>query len=243
MRLFPAIDIQGGRAVRLRRGDFQDETVFGNDPIAIAQRWEQEGALQLHVVDLDGAREGRPHNLDYVTRLTQDVRIPVQFGGGVRDALALEAVQAAGVARLVVGTAALDDPEFLQSALEAWGERLVVALDAERGVVKTHGWQEASGRRAIDEADRLAELGIREIIYTDIARDGMLEGVNLQELRDLAYGSSLQVIASGGVTRLDDLRLLRRLEPLGVTGVIVGRALYEGNFTIGEALAALENPE
>ncbi|MCZ7662492.1 MAG: 1-(5-phosphoribosyl)-5-[(5-phosphoribosylamino)methylideneamino]imidazole-4-carboxamide isomerase [Thermoleophilia bacterium] len=240
MRLFPAIDIQNGLCVRLRRGDFTDATVFGNDPVEVARHWVSEGAQYLHVVDLDGAREGAPRNFEIVRRIAESVAVPVQFGGGVRDLAALETVGRSPVARLVIGTSALLDEVFLKSALATWNERLVVAVDAEGGYVRTHGWLKKSGMTAVTFAERLRGVGVREILYTDIARDGMLTGVNVPGLKQMAEATDLQLIASGGVTTLSDLRALKQLEPLGVSGVIAGRALYDGRFTVAEARQVLE---
>jgi phosphoribosylformimino-5-aminoimidazole carboxamide ribotide isomerase len=244
MRLFPAIDIQGGRCVRLRRGDFADETVFGDDPVAMARHWVSEGARYLHVVDLDGARYGEPRNLDLICAIAEAVAIPIETGGGIRTEETLRLLAESPVARAVIGTSAVEDPAFLERALAVMGpERLVVAVDAEDGFVKTKGWQERSQVRATELVAVLERMGVREILYTDISRDGMMQSVNLDGIRQLAAGSSLEIIASGGVTSLDDLWALKPLEPLGVTGVIAGRALYEGRFTVREALAVLDAPE
>ncbi len=241
MRLFPAIDIQAGRCVRLRRGDFADETVFGDDPVAMAAYWVSEGARYLHVVDLDGAREGEPRNFDLVRRIADTVPVPVQVGGGIRSQGTLALIAASRVARAILGTSAVEDSAFLEVALEVLGPgRLVVAVDAEDGYVKTRGWQQQSSVTATDLVRQLEEKGVREVLYTDISRDGMMQNVNLDAVRALASDSGLEVIASGGVTSLDDLRALKELEPLGVTGVIAGRALYEGRFTVAEALAILD---
>ncbi len=243
MRLFPAIDIQGGRCVRLRKGDFADETVFGDDPVAMARHWAEEGARFLHVVDLDGARYGEQRNFPVIRAIAEAVPMVVETGGGIRTEAALQAVAGSAVARAVIGTSAVEDQEFLRRALAILGpERLVVAVDAEDGFVKTKGWQERSDVRAGELVAVLERMGVREILYTDISRDGMMQSVNLQGIRELAEGSSLEIIASGGVTSLDDLRALQPLEPLGVTGVIAGRALYEQRFTVQEALAVLDGP-
>lgn len=240
MRLIPAIDIQGGRCVRLRKGVFADETVFSDDPIGMAQHWVAEGGRHLHVVDLDGAREGEPRNFHLIRRIAETVPIPVQTGGGIRSEAALQLLAGSLVTKAVLGTSAVEDQTFVQKALDVLGAaRLIVAIDAERGLVKTRGWQEQSEVKVLDLAARLKAMGVIEVLYTDIARDGMMQSVDLSGIRELAGESGLQVIASGGVTNLDDLRRLKKLEPLGVTGVIVGRALYEGRFTVGEALAVL----
>jgi phosphoribosylformimino-5-aminoimidazole carboxamide ribotide isomerase len=241
MRLLPAIDIQGGRCVRLRRGDFADETVFGDDPVAMAKLWVAEGARFLHVVDLDGAREGEPRNFDIIRAIADVVPIPVEAGGGFRSHAALELFLRSRVAKVVLGTSAVEDKAFLELALALLGaDRVVVAVDAEDGLVKTHGWQERSGVAARDLVRELEGKGVREILYTDISRDGMMQSVNLEGLRGLAEATGVEIIASGGVTSLDDIRAVKALEPLGVTGVIAGRALYEKRFTVAEALAVLD---
>ncbi len=241
MRLLPAIDIQGGRCVRLRKGDFADETVFGEDPVAMAAHWVAEGARCLHVVDLDGAREGTPQNFDLIRAIAEAVPVPVEAGGGLRSEAALELLGKSRIAKAVLGTSAVEDKAFLESALALLGsERVVVAVDAEGGMVKTRGWQEQSGVSVLALVRELEERGVREILYTDISRDGMMQSVNLDGVRELAENSSVEIIASGGVTSLDDLRSLKILEPLGVTGVIAGRALYEKRFTVLQALEALD---
>jgi phosphoribosylformimino-5-aminoimidazole carboxamide ribotide isomerase len=240
VRLIPAIDIRGGQCVRLRKGDFADETIFGEDPVAMAERWVREGARFLHVVDLDGAREGTQQNFALVRAIAEAVPIPVQTGGGIRAEDALQRVAESAVAKAVLGTSAVEDEAFVTRALAVLGRaRGVVAVDAVDGFVKTKGWVERTEVKALDLALRLAELGVAEILYTDIARDGMMQRANIEGIRELASGSGLDVVASGGVTDLDDLRALRELEPAGVTGVIVGRALYEGRFTVAEAEAVL----
>lgn len=243
MRLIPAIDVRGGRCVRLRRGDFADETVFGEDPVAMASRWVSEGARFLHVVDLDGAREGEMRNFDLVSQIAREVPVPVQTGGGIRDEGSLRLIAESGVAKAVLGTSAVDDEVFVERALSMLGpDRVIVAVDAEDGFVKTKGWLEKSDVLAVELVRRLETIGVREVLYTDISRDGMMGNVNVDGIRDLAGRCTLGVIASGGVTDLEDLRVLKRLEPLGVTGVIVGRALYEERFTVAEALAVLDVP-
>lgn len=240
MKLIPAIDILGGRCVRLRRGDFSEETVFGDDPVAMAKRWVDEGAHWLHVVDLDGAREGAPRNFALTRAIAETVPVPVQTGGGFRAETDLQAIAASVVAKAVIGTSAVEDPAFVARALALLGRaRLLVAVDAEDGFVKTKGWVEWTTVRAVDLAKRLAVLGVSEILYTDISRDGMMQRVDVDGIREVAEGSGLEVLASGGVTDLADLRALKRLEPYGVTGVVVGRALYEGRFTVAEGQAVL----
>lgn len=241
MRLIPAIDIQGGRCVRLRRGDFADETVFSDDPVAVAERWVREGAESLHVVDLDGAREGEQKNFSLVRAIAEAVSVPVQTGGGIRTEAALESIMASPVAKAVLGTSAVDDEHLVARALALLGRsRLLVAVDADEGFVKTKGWVERTQVRALDLVKRLARMGVGEILYTDIARDGMMQRPNFEGIREVAAGSGAAVLASGGVTDLEDLRALKELEPLGVAGVIVGRALYEGRFTVTEAREVLD---
>jgi phosphoribosylformimino-5-aminoimidazole carboxamide ribotide isomerase len=241
VRLIPAIDIRGGKCVRLRQGDFADETIFGDDPVAMAERWVREGARFLHVVDLDGAREGAPRNFPLIRAIADAVQVPVETGGGIRSEAALELIAGSRVAKAVLGTSAVEDEVFLRRALQVLGPtRVVVAVDAEHGFVKTKGWQERSDVRVLDLALRLRNCGVAELLYTDISRDGMMRSVDLDGIRELAQGSGLEIIASGGVTSLNDLRALKDLEPLGVTGVIAGRALYEGRFTVAEALAVLD---
>ena len=240
MRLIPAIDIRGGRCVRLRKGDFADETVFSDDPAAMAVRWVKDGAHYLHVVDLDGAKEGEPRNFDLIRSIAETVPVPVQTGGGIRSEAALRLVAGSRVAKAVLGTSAVEDEAFVVRALQLLGpDRLIVAIDAEGGFVKTKGWQERSDVPVLALAERLKIIGVTEVLYTDISKDGMMQSVDLRGIRDLASHGGLEVIASGGVTTLDDLRRLSELEPLGVTGVIVGRALYEGSFSVAEALAIL----
>jgi phosphoribosylformimino-5-aminoimidazole carboxamide ribotide isomerase len=208
----------------------------------MARSWVAEGALYLHVVDLDGAREGGPRNFELIEAIAEAVPIPIEAGGGFRDEAALELVRRSLVAKVVLGTSAVEDKAFLVRALGLLGPgRVVVAVDAEGGLVKTRGWQEQSGLRALDLVRKLETLGVREILYTDISRDGMMGSVNLEALRELAENTSLELIASGGVTDLDDLRAVRELEPLGVTGVIAGRALYEKRFTVAQARAILDS--
>ena len=240
MILYPAIDIQGGECVRLRRGDFADVTVFSTDPAARAKQWQEEGAQALHVVDLDGAREGRPVNIDTVERIAETVSIPVQFGGGIRESETLKRLVNGPIDRVIIGTGALTDQAFLMEAVKLLGDRLVVSVDAERGMVTTHGWQEHTLVSAVRFATFLRLAGVDHVLYTDIERDGMMMGMNLEAVRELAEEVDIDVIASGGISHLDDLRRLKELNLANVTSVIVGRALYEGSFTISEAREILD---
>ncbi len=235
MIVFPAIDIQGGKAVRLRRGDFHDVTVFSDDPVELARQWRAEGAEALHVVDLDAARTGELVNFGIVEAIVKTIDIPVQYGGGIRSAKSLALVAGIGVHWVVMGTAAVTALDLLDDAVNWLEERLVVGLDCTDGMVATHGWQERSQMTAIHFSKVLAEHGVRRVVYTDTSRDGMLGGPNLIGLRDLAEVTPLEIILSGGVALLDDLRRVKKLNAPNVVGVIVGRALYEKAFTLPDA--------
>ncbi len=237
MIVFPAVDIQAGKAVRLRQGDFDDVTVFSDDPVELARYWQDEGAEALHVIDLDAARTGELTNFAIVERIVKALDIPVQYGGGVRSQKALALMAGTGVHWVVMGTAAITALDLLDDAVNWLGDRLVVGLDCTDGMCATHGWQERSQMSAIRFVKVLAEHGVQRVVYTDTARDGMLGGPNLQGLADLAEVSPLEIILSGGVALLDDLRRLKRLREPKVVGVIVGRAFYEKAFSFADAVA------
>lgn len=238
--LYPAIDLRDGVAVRLVQGDFDRSTVFSEDPVGQARLFAEGGATSLHVVDLDGARAGRPAHADIMAAIAAAFPGPVHVGGGLRSRAAIETAVATGAARLVVGTAVVEDQKLLRWAIDRLGDGLVVALDARDGKVATHGWTQVSDQDAVKVAQRLLTTGVRHLLYTDIGRDGTMEGPNLRALRRLSEAvKPLGVIASGGVSSLDDLRELRALKLSNLTGVVVGRALYEGRFTVAEAVAAL----
>jgi phosphoribosylformimino-5-aminoimidazole carboxamide ribotide isomerase len=239
MIVFPAIDIQDGKAVRLRRGDFDDVTVFSDDPVSLAQHWEAEGAEALHVVDLDAARTGKLVNADVLEGIVKAVDIPVQYGGGIRSQTSLALVAGLGVHWVVMGTAAITAQELLDAAIDWLGDRLVVGMDCTEGMVATHGWQQRTQMTAVRFVRILEEHGVKRVVYTDTARDGMLGGPNLMSLRDLAEVTSLELVCSGGVALLDDLRRLKRLNAPNIVGVIVGRALSENAFTLAQAIAAV----
>lgn len=241
MILYPAIDIRGGRAVRLLQGDYDRETAYDADPVDAALRWADEGAQFLHVVDLDGAKAGEPQNLDNVRRIAAAVKCPIQVGGGLRDADAVAAVLDAGAERVVIGTAALRDPEFLDEALAEHGERVVVSVDARGGRVSISGWTEATGRDVADTVVALEKRGVSRFLCTEIEVDGTMKGPALEELGRIAARTSAGVIASGGVGDLSDLQVLAaEAENYGnIEGAIVGRALYEQKFTVAEAITAL----
>ena len=241
MILYPAIDIRGGQAVRLLQGDYGRETAYDADPVDAARRWAGEGAEFLHVVDLDGARAGAPRNLEAVRRIAAAVECPIQVGGGLRDAASVDAVLTAGAERVVIGTAALRDPEFLDAALAEHGDRVVASVDARDGKVSLSGWTETSD---VDVAAAVADLtarGVQRFLCTAIEVDGTMEGPALDELNRIAAAAPAHLIASGGVGALSHLQALARDPAPNIEGVIVGRALYERRFTVTEAISAL-NP-
>ncbi len=242
MILLPAIDIRGGKAVRLRQGDFDQETVYNEDPLEAARAWADAGARFLHVIDLDGAREGKPQNLDHLERIAGELTVPVQYGGGLRSIDSIEAAMGAGAGWVVVGTAAYSDPDFLVEAVEGYGPRLIAAVDVRGGKVSLSGWTEQTDVTAEGLIDRLQDQGVTKFLYTNADRDGMLEGINVEEVRWISEVVRGRFILSGGVGSLDDLRALRELELPNLTGVIVGKALYEGRFTVAEAQAELDAP-
>jgi phosphoribosylformimino-5-aminoimidazole carboxamide ribotide isomerase len=240
IELYPAIDLRDGAAVRLVQGDFERSTVFNEDPVAQAQAFAREGATNLHVVDLDGALQGNPMHAPIIAQLAAAFPGTVQLGGGLRDQPAVETAIATGVDRVVVGTAVIEDEEFLRWATGRLGDRLVVALDARDGRVATHGWTQVSDRTAVDVATELARTGVRHLLYTDIGRDGTLGGPNLEALRRLSNAAPpLTILASGGISSLDDLVALAQMRLPNIRGVIVGRALYEGRFGVADAIATL----
>jgi phosphoribosylformimino-5-aminoimidazole carboxamide ribotide isomerase len=237
--LYPAIDIRGGQAVRLFQGDYAHETVYDADPVDAAARWAGEGAEFLHVVDLDGAKAGEPRNLDAIRRIAAAVTCPIQVGGGLRDADSVAAVLEAGAKRVVIGTAALRDPLFLDAALEAHGEAVVVSVDTRGGKVSLSGWTETSDVEAPEAVADLTGRGVRRFLCTAIEVDGTMEGPAIGQLNGIAAATSAQVIASGGVGDLSHLEQLARESTPNIEGAIVGKALYEKNFTVAEGIAAL----
>lgn len=238
--VIPAVDIRGGRCVRLVRGMPGDETVFSDDPLSSALRWQGEGATRLHVVDLDGAFEGRPVNRASITRLIGGTAIPVQVGGGIRDSDTARSYIHDGADRVIVGTAAFSDTEWLRGVALELGERLAVGLDVKEGKAATAGWTAASGATPTDAVRTLVECGVRRVVYTDVVKDGTLEGPDFSGIEELASISTIPLIASGGVSEIADIIRVSRMEELGVEGVIVGMALYRGRFTLQEALRRLE---
>jgi phosphoribosylformimino-5-aminoimidazole carboxamide ribotide isomerase len=241
--LYPAIDIRGGRTVRLVQGDYGRETAYDDDPLDAARRWREQGARALHVVDLDGAREGQPRNLDHVRRIAAEVDVPVQVGGGLRSPEAVTHALEAGADRVVLGTAALSQPELVVSLAAEHGQRIVVGVDARGGHVAVEGWERETGATPVSTIAHLAGRGVRRFVFTPVEVDGTLAGPGLDELSEVARTAAevgARLIYSGGIGSLDDLQAIRASASEGLDGVIVGRALYEGRFTVAEGQAALD---
>ncbi|NLN07549.1 MAG: 1-(5-phosphoribosyl)-5-[(5-phosphoribosylamino)methylideneamino]imidazole-4-carboxamide isomerase [Firmicutes bacterium] len=240
MVIIPAIDIRGGRCVRLVRGEKERETVYADDPVTVACEFAAAGAKRLHVVDLDGAFAGQMQNGGLIAGIVQAVKIPVQVGGGIRTRQAAEALLDCGVSRVILGTAAVTDPQLVSDLCTRYSGRIMAGIDARDGMVAIRGWVEEADLTAMELARRLADLGITEIVYTDILRDGTLTGPNLKALREMATSVPVEVIASGGISSLEDIRQLLPLRRLGVKGVIIGQAFYTGKISLPEALALTE---
>jgi phosphoribosylformimino-5-aminoimidazole carboxamide ribotide isomerase len=239
MILLPAVDILDGKAVRLARGEFDQSTVYDADPLEAARRWVSAGARALHVVDLDGARAGAPANIDHVERITRELDVPVQVGGGLRTAEAVRDVLGRGVTRVVLGTAAYEDVDLLDEVVSRYGDRVVVSIDTRGGQLAIRGWTEQSGIPAESVVERLGHRGVRRFVYSSIERDGMLSGPDLEAVRRIAQVVKGTFVYSGGISSLEDLRSLASLRQVNLSGVIVGKALYEQRFGIAEAIEAL----
>ena len=239
MIVIPAIDLKDGKCVRLKQGRADKATVYSDDPAEMARRWAGEGAVYLHVVDLDGAFGGRPAHPDVIAEIARAVDIPIEVGGGLRNDEDVQAVLDCGAARAIVGTRALEDPECVAALAERFGERLAVGIDARHGAVQTKGWVETSTVTAVDLAVKSWQAGASTIIYTDTSRDGMLMGINTAAVVEVCEAVACDVIAAGGITTADDIRSLRALEMGNLAGAIVGKALYEGSTTLAELQAAL----
>lgn len=235
MIIIPAIDIRDGKCVRLVRGDPKKETVYSDDPAEIAKRWAEQGATRIHVVDLDAAM-GKGNNLEALKRIKESVNIMIQFGGGLRTLETVWNVINMGVSRVVVGTAILRDPAWLKEAMEELGGRVMAAVDTKDGEVMVGGWLDGSGVKIPEALKRIEDIGFKEIIYTDIRRDGMLEGPNVEGLRGVLKLTKMSVYASGGISHLNDIQNLRALEKDGLKGAVVGKALYDRKFSLSEAL-------
>jgi phosphoribosylformimino-5-aminoimidazole carboxamide ribotide isomerase len=233
LKIYPAIDIRGGRCVRLRQGDYGQETVFGDDPAAMACRWVKEGAEYLHIVDLDGAREGRPINGEAIRRIVSESGVPCQLGGGLRSEADIQQALSWGLARVVVGTRALRELGWLESMSGRFPGKIVLGIDAKQGKVATDGWLQVSEVLAVELAAKYSRLPLAALVYTDIARDGMMQGPNVEAMSEMVRATSLPVIASGGVSKNEDVKQLLKT---GVAGCIIGRALYEGTVNLVEIL-------
>jgi len=235
MKVIPAIDIKGGKVVRLMQGDYAKETIYSDSPLDYAKKWDECGAKMIHIVDLDGALEGKLKNEEVVRRIAAEVNADIELGGGIRNEETIENVLAAGVDRVVLGTSALDEG-FVKRMGWRFGKKIVVGIDAKDGILRTKGWIQKTNFKAVDFVKRLEDTGIGGIIYTDISRDGMLEGPNIAELEAMLKATSLEIVASGGVSTLEDITELKSLESLGLVGVIIGKALYEGKIDLAQAI-------
>lgn len=236
MRIYPAIDIKDGKCVRLLQGRFSDVTVYGDDPVEMAKKWEAEGGEFIHVVDLDGALKGHGVNAEIIKNICSAVSVPVQTGGGIRTIEDIEAKLACGIRRVIIGTKAVSSPEFIKEAVEKYGDKIVIGIDAKDGYVAVEGWEKCSEFTAVEFAKQMVELGVKTIVYTDIATDGTLQGPNLAAMEEMAKSVDADIIASGGVGSLEHIK---SLVPTGVEGVIVGRALYTGNVDLKKAIEAV----
>lgn len=238
MIIYPAIDLRGGKVVRLREGDPNQQKVFSDDPVRTAQQWSDQGAEWLHIVNLDGAFSQSNENRDIAAAVAKS-GIRIQFGGGLRTIEDVEAVLAQGISRAVLGTAAVENPALIEAAVQRFGtERICIALDARDGKIATRGWQHATELTPVDFGRQIRQMGVQHVLFTDVRRDGKLSGVNVEETVTLACETGLQVIASGGVHALDDIRILA--ESRQITGVVIGMALYEGRFTLQDALSTAQ---
>ena len=243
MLLIPAIDIKDGKCVRLRQGRFDDVTVYADDVVAVAGRWVASGARRIHVVDLDGAQQGRPKNADVIGRICESYPdVPLQVGGGIRDEEAIEAYLNAGVQYVIIGTKAVTMPHFVADVCTEFPGRILVGLDAREGKVAVDGWSKLSSREAIEVAQQFEQDGVDAIIYTDIARDGMMTGVNVEATVRLAQAVNIDVIASGGIANLGDVKALALFQEEGIIGAIAGRALYEGTLDFAQGQRVADNP-
>ena len=237
MQIWPAIDLRGGRCVRLQQGDYDRETVYDDDPVAVAQGWVEQGAQCLHLVDLDGARDGRPTNLETIRAIVGAVNVPCELGGGIRNQGAIDDLLQLGVARLVIGTLAIKQPDWFVQMCDKYPERLVLGIDARDGRVATDGWTETSDQSATALAAYFREAPVAAIVYTDIATDGMLSGPNVPAMREMKEAVDVPVVASGGVSSIDDVA---RLAEIPMDGCIIGKALYENKLSLSDALSAVD---
>ena len=237
MEIIPAIDMMDGKCVRLVQGKFDQSTVFTNDPVDAAKRWVDEGATRLHLVDLNGSRVGAPQEIETIRRIIAAVSVPVQLGGGIRNLDTASRMVEMGVGRVIIGTSAALDTLAAEAIFQQLGDRAVLGLDARDDYVAVKGWAEVTRDTAVEFAKAMQGLGARRVIYTDISRDGMLQGVNAAAMKEMAEALDIPVIASGGVSTIEDIRTLKALECIGIEGVIVGKALYTGDLSLADAMA------
>ncbi len=236
MKVIPAVDIKGGKCVRLVQGQADRETVYGDDPVAMAVHWDEEGAQLIHIVDLDGAFDGLPRNAEIIKNIIYSSTVDIQVGGGIRTMEALDGYFMAGAYRCILGTIALQEPEFVEQAAKKYPGKIMIGIDAKEGMVAVKGWVEVSEKKASDLAKQMESCGAAGFIFTDIGRDGMMQGPNLEAVRAFCESTTLPVIASGGVTRLEDITAISELAECGVEGMIVGKALYDKSFQLKDAL-------
>jgi len=237
MIIYPAIDVMGGRCVRLMQGQFSKETVYADNPVEIALKWESIGSRYLHVIDLDGARTGKPLNAPVIIEMAAKLGIPIQLGGGIRSMETIGIFISKGVERVILGTSAVRNAEFAEEALKVFNDNIAVAIDAKEGMVAIEGWAKTSEFTSVGFAKKIEKLGARTIIYTDISRDGMLSGPNFKAIEEMVKAVDMEVIASGGVSSLEDIK---NLKSIGVSGVVIGKALYTGDINLEQALEAAE---
>jgi phosphoribosylformimino-5-aminoimidazole carboxamide ribotide isomerase len=237
MEIIPAVDIKGGRCVRLYQGDYLKETVFSGNPVDVAMGWKAQGARRLHVIDLDGAAGGKPRNITVIEAIVKRVGLPVQLGGGIRDEVTVARLLAMGIDRVILGTAAVENAELVKSLCQKYGESIVVGIDARDGFVATHGWIKATEIKALDLGLQMADLGVKRVIYTDIKRDGTLTEPAFEAIAGMVNGLDVPVIAAGGISKISHLKKLKKL---GVEGAVLGRAIYTGDVNLKEALEAIE---
>ncbi len=238
LQIIPAIDLRKGKVVRLVHGDVKKETIYYNNPEEVAKDFARQGASRLHVVDLEGAFRGSVQNMESIKKIASEINFPLQVGGGIRDLKTAENLFSLGVNKVILGTIAVQNPSLVKKFVENFGEdKVIVGIDARKGKVAVKGWVESSERNALDLAQEMESFGVKEIIYTDILKDGTLEGPNLKELENMAINTNLSIIASGGVSSLEDIKDLQKLVTTGITGVITGQALYTGRFTLYQAIS------
>ena len=236
MIIFPAIDIRGGKCVRLLKGDFNQETVFSDSPADMARKWQAQGAEYLHLVDLDGALAGSSQNLAAIEEILKVVDIPTELGGGIRSMEQIDQLLAMGITRVILGSVAVKNPDLVREACTKYGERIVVGIDAKDGIVAVEGWGESGNIGVVELAQKMKEAGVKTIIYTDISRDGTLSGVNVEATIKLAQESGVKIVASGGVKSLEDIKALKKQEAVGIEGVIAGKSIYMGTLDLAAAI-------